>query len=72
MSYEKDKENVVLLQVRGFVQIIVRFRAEKILSTFLSCTKHFFEENDAPKWLCSTTLNKVTNWKFILIWAEEK
>ena len=49
MSYKKDKENVVLLQVRVFVQIIVRFRAEKILSTFLSCTKHFFEENDAPK-----------------------
>ena len=49
MSYKKDKENVVLLQVRVFVQIIVRFRAEKILSTFLSCTKHFFEGNDAPK-----------------------
>ena len=33
----------MLLTVEGFVNIIVKFRAERILCTFVSCTKHPFE-----------------------------
>ena len=40
------KESVVLLQVKDLKQIIVKFRAEKILCMFLSCTKHPFEWHD--------------------------
>ena len=34
--FEKNSEKVVLLEVKGLIQIIVKFRAEKVLCTFLS------------------------------------
>ena len=34
--FEKDTEKVVLLEVKGLTQIIVKFRAVKVLCTFLS------------------------------------
>ena len=44
-AFKKDTEKVVLLEVKGLIQIIVKFRAEKILRTFLSI-KHPFEGHD--------------------------
>ena len=35
-SFEKDTENIVLLEVKGLIQIIFRFRAEKVLCAFPS------------------------------------
>ena len=35
-AFNKDTEKVVLLEVKGLIQIIVKFRAEKILRMFLS------------------------------------
>ena len=35
-AFKKDTEKVVLLVVKGLIQIIVRFRAENFLRTFLS------------------------------------
>ena len=34
---------LVLLQVKALIKIIFKFMAEKILRTFVSCTKHPFE-----------------------------
>ena len=36
----------MLLQVKGLIQIIVMFTNEKKLCTFLSSTKHPFEEHE--------------------------
>ena len=33
----------MLLQVKNLIKIITKFRAEKKLCTFVSCTKHPFE-----------------------------
>ena len=35
-AFKKDTEKVALLEVKGLIQIIVKFRAEKILRAFLS------------------------------------
>ena len=35
-AFKKDTAKVVLLKVKGLTQIIVKFRSEKILCTFLS------------------------------------
>ena len=35
-AFKKDTEEVVLLEVKGSIQIIVRFKTEKMLCTFLS------------------------------------
>ena len=43
ISFKKDTENFVLLQVEVLMQIFVKFRAEKIIYTCLSCTKCLFE-----------------------------
>ena len=43
ISFKKDTEKVVLLQVKNLIQIIFKFRDEKILCTFLSCTKYHFD-----------------------------
>ena len=40
MSFKKDTEKTILLQVKGLLQIIVKFRTEKNLCTFLSSTRH--------------------------------
>ena len=34
MSFKKETEKIVLLQVKGLIQIIVKFRTEKNLCTF--------------------------------------
>ena len=44
-AFKKDTEKVILLEVKGLIQIIVKFRAEKILCTFLSI-KHPFEGHE--------------------------
>ena len=54
------------LLLQGFKKIIVKFRAEKILCTFVSCTKHPFEGDTkycAEKRLCSNTLKKTKQLK---------
>ena len=50
----------MLLKVKVLMQIIVKFRAKKILCTFLSCTKHQFEGTKyrARKQLYSSTLKR--------------
>ena len=35
-AFKEDIEKVVLLEVKALIQIIVKFKAEKILCTFLS------------------------------------
>ena len=45
ISFKKETEKIVLLQVKGLIQIILKFRTEKYLCTFLSsntilCTKY--------------------------------
>ena len=42
-SVKKDTGKAVLLQVKDLKQIIVKFRAENILHTFIFGTKHPFE-----------------------------
>ena len=44
-AFKKDTEKVVLLKVKGLLQIIVKFRAKKMLCTFLSI-KHTFEGHE--------------------------
>ena len=44
-SFKKETEKIVLLQVKDLIQIILKFRTEKYLCTFLSsntilCTKY--------------------------------
>ena len=34
-----------MIQVKDLIKIIVKFRAEKVLCSFVSCTKHLFEEH---------------------------
>ena len=41
-GFKKDTEKVVLLEVKALIQIIVKFRAQKNLCTFLSI-KHPFD-----------------------------
>ena len=53
--FKKDTRKVVLLQVKGLIQITVKFRAEKNLRTFLvlSYTKHLFEGHEMS---CTKTI----------------
>ena len=44
-AFKKDTEKVVLLEVKGLMQVIVKFRAEKILFMFL-LIKHRFEGHE--------------------------
>ena len=44
---KEDTEWIVSLQ--GLIKIIVRFRAEEILCTFVSCKKHFGAPNMMQK-----------------------
>ena len=48
----------VLLQVKGLIQLIVKFRAAKTLYPFVSYTKHPFQGRKIlyTKQLCSNTL----------------
>ena len=61
-----------LSQAKGLMQVIVKFRAEIILCTFLSSTKipfcrvrNIVHQND---WI--VLLLKGTNWKFIFSWRK--
>ena len=44
ISFKKDTEKVVLLQVKGLIQFIVQFRTDKTLCAFLSCIKYPLRE----------------------------
>ena len=51
ISFKKDTEKIVLLQVKkGLIQIIVKFKGENSLITFLSCPKRTFEGKWCEKW----------------------
>ena len=51
ISFKKDTEKVVLLLVKkGLIQIIVKFKGENSLITFLSCPKRTFEGKWCEKW----------------------
>ena len=59
--FKKDTEEIVLLPLKGLIQIIVKFKVEKILFTFLLSTKHPFlrgTKYHAPKRLYSNTLKR--------------
>ena len=46
-SFKNDTEKVVLLQVKVIINsIIVKSKAEKVLCTFVSCTKHPIEGHE--------------------------
>ena len=63
LCYYKWKAWYKLLSGWGMKKICARFyHAPNILLTGM--------KYGAPKWLCSNTVNKVMNWKFILTWAE--
>ena len=38
--FRKETEKILLLQVKGLIQVIVEFRTEKKLCTFLSSISH--------------------------------
>ena len=42
----KILDTVKVLLLQSLIEIIVKFRAEKILHTFVSCTKQFFEGHE--------------------------
>ena len=46
LVFKKDTQKVVLLEVKGLIQIIVQFKAERILCTLLSPTKYPFEGHE--------------------------
>ena len=55
ISFNKDTEKVVLLLwKKGLIQLIAMFRAEKLVSTLLSCTKYPFKGH---KILCTKTIS---------------
>ena len=56
-ALKKDTEKVVLLEVKGFIQIIAKFRAEKILCSFLS-----------PNILLTSMRWNIVTKTFVLIW----
>ena len=59
ISFKNYTENVVLLQVKSLIQIIVKLRADKIVCMFLSCIKHPFlwsKKYRTRKRLCGNTL----------------
>ena len=60
MSLKKETEKIVLLQVKGLIQIFVKVRNEKKLVIFLSSTSHPLRgtQNIATgrQVLCSSTL----------------
>ena len=51
-AFEKDTEKILLLEVKGLIQIIVKFKAERTLCTFLSL-KIPFRGMKLRKQLCS-------------------
>ena len=72
MSFKKETEKIVLLQVKGLIHIIVKFRTKKNC-VFLSSPTVILLRG-APlniaighEALCS---NKGTNWKFIFPWRK--
>ena len=65
MSFKKETEKIVLLQVKGLIHVIVKFRTNKNLRISIMSTSHPFERGTtkychwaAIKVLCS---NKGTN-----------
>ena len=59
---------VFLLQVKGLIKVIVKFRAENILCTYVSCTKHFWgaQNNVHEDDFVAIILWKGINWKFFI------
>ena len=63
ISFKKETEKIVLLQVKGLIQIIVKFRTEKYLCTFLSSNTNILlvgthQLNIVHQILCSSTLKR--------------
>ena len=55
--FKKETEKIVLLQMKGLIQITDKFRTEKIsLHVSLSSTKHPFEGHEILCTTCSNTL----------------
>ena len=61
----------MLLQVKGLIQINVKFRTEKKLCTFLLSTRHPFQRHEilGIKYRLAI-LWKGTTWKFIFLWTK--
>ena len=57
-QFEKETGKIVLLQMKGLIQIIAKFRTEKISlhARFSSSTKHSFEGHEILCTMCSNTL----------------
>ena len=67
ISFKKDTEKVVLLLVKkGLIQIIVKFKGENSLITFLSCPKRTFEGKWCEKWCMKYCARKMM--EFIWKW----
>ena len=72
VPFKKDTKKVVLLQVKGLIQSILKLKAEKNLCSFLSCT--IFSTNTflrgtkvrARRRLCGNNFLKKTSRNLIL------
>ena len=67
---KKETEKIVLLQVKGLIQIIVKFRTEKIfLHVSLSLPRNIILRGIDILWTnnhCVAILSKGTSWKFMV------
>ena len=55
--FKKEAQKIVLLQMKGLIQITDKFRTEKIsLHVSLSSTKHLFEGYEILCIMCSNTV----------------
>ena len=55
--FKKEDGKILLLQIKGLIQFVDKFRTEKIsLHVSLSSTKHPFEGHEILYTMCSNTL----------------
>ena len=60
--FKKETEKIVLLQMKGLIQIIGKFKTEKVsLHVSLSFTKHPFQGHKIFCTMCVAIVSKVTN-----------
>ena len=74
MSFKKETEKIVLLQVKGLIQIIVKFRTEKKIAHIFIIHQSSFEKGHTVLPLgtkyCVAILWKSSNWKFVFSWRK--
>ena len=73
MSFKKETEKIMLLQVKGLIHIIVKFRTKEDWAHFCHPPViSFFEwgTNKNCHWAPSFCSYKVTNWKILFPWRK--